>query len=130
MQYQRSPDSPPDFDQRLKQEQLVCDQYKKLDAQMPDSVEPPFKPLEELGFTQVKADTRYVMAPIDIANSDAVRYEHDRVKCAALSAKSRSSDLENTYIAIGPLLLAIAVALRVTKTSGEISNAKKRSRIQ
>jgi hypothetical protein len=36
-----------------------------------------------------------------------------------------SSEWETIYIAMGSLLLALAIAIRLTKTSGEIQNEKK-----
>jgi hypothetical protein len=70
----RSADSPPDFDERAKERQLMCEQYKKLGARMPESVEPPFKSLKELGFVPLTGDPQYVTAQFDVANRDAEEY--------------------------------------------------------
>lgn len=106
--------------------QLICEHYKKLDAEMPPSVEPPFKPLRELGFVPLRGDPQYVTASFDVANRDAAEYEHNRKQYDEITAKTESSRWENAYLAMGPLLLAVAVALRITKTSGEIRNAKRK----
>ena len=124
--FHRSADSPPDFGERVKEQQLLCERYKKLDAEMPESVEPPFKPLKELGFVPLTGNPQYVTASFDVANRDAAEYEHNREQYAEIAEKTKSSKWENAYLAMGPLLLAVAVALRITKTSGEIRNAKRK----
>jgi len=122
----RSADSPTDFDDRAKERQLICEQYKKLDAQMPESVEPPFKSLKELGFVPLTGNPQYVTASFDLANRDVEEYELNRKMYDEISERTKSSKWENAYLAMGPLLLAVAVALRITKTSGEIRNAKRK----
>jgi hypothetical protein len=121
----RSADSPPDFEERVKEQKTMCEQYKKLDAQMPKTVEPPFKPIKELGFVPLAGNPEYVAAPFEVVNRDAEEYERNREMYEEITEKTKSSKWENAYLAMGPLLLAIAVALRITKTTGEIRNAKR-----
>ena len=121
----RSGDSFPDFDERVKEQQSICEQYKKFDAQMPESVGPPFKPLKDLGFVPFTGNPQYVAASFDIANRDAEEYERNRETYDEIAEKTKSSKWENAYLAMGPLLLAVAVALRITRTSGEIRTAKR-----
>jgi hypothetical protein len=123
----RAADSPPDFEERQKEQRAMCDQYKKLDAQMPHSVEPPFKPLEELGFVPLTGNPEYVTALFEVTNRDAEEYERNRETYDEITEKTRSSKWENAHLAMGPLLLAVAMALRITKTTGEIRNARRKS---
>jgi hypothetical protein len=122
----RSAESPPDFEERVKEQQAMCEQYKKLDAQMPKSIEPPFKPVKELGFVPLTGNPEYVSAPFEVVNRDAEEYERNREMYDEITEKTKSSKWENAYLAMGPLLLAVAVALRITKTTGEIQNARRR----
>jgi hypothetical protein len=124
MPRQRGPESPANFDEIYRAQQDTCQQYKKLDAEMPDSIKEPYPPLEELNFHPITGDKRLVKTEMEIANSSAADYEHDLAEYTKLTEKKKSSDAENSFIAMGPLLLAFAIAVRVTKTFGEIKNAK------
>jgi hypothetical protein len=123
----RSADSPRDFDERVKEEQAMCAQYKKLNAQMPNSVEPPFQPLKQLGFVPLAGNPEYVAAPFEVVNRDAEEYERNRETYDEITQRTKSSKWENAYLAMGPLLVALAVALRITKTTGEIQIARRQS---
>jgi hypothetical protein len=124
MPLRRGPESPANFDEIYRAQQDICQQYKKLDAEMPDSIKEPFPPLEKLNFHPINGDERYVKTEIEMANRSAATYGQDVAEYTQLTQKKKSSDAEDFFIAMGPLLLAFAVAVRITKSSGEIKNAK------
>lgn len=127
---ERSQFSPPDFDGILRSLQQMCQQYKKLDAEMPASVQAPFHPLSELNFHPPIEDPKYlqyVKYDIDRLGQDAASYEKNLALYQQLIKDKNASTWEDAYTATGPLLLAFAVAVRIMKTSGEIMNAKRRA---
>jgi len=124
----RGENSPKNFDEIDESRRVICEQYKKLDAQMPDSVEPPFRPLADLGFVPITGDETYWKNETEAVRSEAFTYEKDLAKYSELVVRKHSSQWEDAYIAMGPLLLAFAVAIRITKASGEIRNAKLQGR--
>lgn len=103
----------------------MCAQYEKLDSEMPISVKLPFPPLSELGFKPITGDERHTKYEIERLDDDAARYSQSVASYKELTEKKDLTEWETTYIAIGPLFLAIAIAIRLTKTSGEIRNEKK-----
>jgi hypothetical protein len=120
----KTSESPANFDEMYRAQQDACQQYIKLDAEMPDSIKEPFPPLDKLNFHPITGDKQFVKTEMEIANKSAAVYEQDLAEYTKVTEKKNSSDAEDFYIAMGPLLLALAIAVRVTKTSGEIKNAK------
>ncbi|HEY6385839.1 MAG TPA: hypothetical protein VIX91_09180 [Candidatus Acidoferrum sp.] len=95
---------------------------------MPGSVKPQFPSLDELNFHPVAAEPKYLSYSkneIDRFNDEAAVDEKNVATYQKLD-KEKTSDLEEIDTVIGPLLLAIAAAVAVTKTSGDIRNAKRK----
>jgi hypothetical protein len=122
MKHERSSFSPNNYDEIVKAQQFVCAQYEKLDSEMPVSVKPPFRPLAELGYHPITGDERYVKYEIERLTTDAAVYDQNVAFYKDLVDRADSTGWESTNMAIGPLLLAIAIAIRITKTTGEIVN--------
>jgi hypothetical protein len=120
--HERGPFSPKDYGDIVKAQQLVCAQYEKLDSEMPISVKAPFRPLADLGFHPITGDEKYTKYEIERPRGDAARYEQDVATYNEMVEKAGSSGWETMNMAIGPLFLALAIAIRLTKTSGEIKN--------
>jgi len=122
--------SPPDFDEIYRSLLQMCEQYKKLDADMPASVQPPFRRLSELYFHPLIPDPKYPQYSkydIDRLGQDAASYENNLALYQQLVKDKDASSWEDAYTSTGPLLLAFAVAVRVMKTTGEIMNARRRA---
>jgi hypothetical protein len=127
MKRERSSFSPNNYDEIVKAQQFVCAQYEKLDSEMPVSVKAPFRPLAELGYHPITGDERYVKYEIERLASDATEYDQNVATYKDLVDRADSTDWETANAALGPLLLAFAIAIRITKTTGEIRNDRKKS---
>jgi hypothetical protein len=100
---------------------LTCEWFRKIAARLPDSlgVEPPevlisaVPPIPAVADETAKQDIR-----------DALRilgdYEADQKRFRIAVNAGRESDLEITFKLVGGFLLVFALALRVTKVTGEL----------
>lgn len=59
--------------------------------------------------------------------SMASTYSQQQRRHAAFVEGSKRSENELVYVVLSPLLIAFALALRITKVSGEIANARRKA---
>jgi IPT/TIG domain len=125
--------SPPDYDDIRKAQQHLCEQFRKLDSEVPKSPGlggTKFAALDQLKFQPLSEDElslKYESRDIERLKADAARYEKDRQIYNAKLEEERDqegSPLILMDLGIGPLLVGIAIAIRLTKTAGEIRNKK------
>jgi hypothetical protein len=125
--------SPPDYDDIRKAQQHLCEQFGKLDSEVPKSPAlggTKFAALDQLKFQPLSEDEqslKYERREIDLLKADAARYEKDRLIYNAKLEEERNqeeSPLISMDLGIGPLLVGFAIAIRLTKTAGEIRNKK------
>jgi len=123
--------SPPDYDDIRKAQQHLCEQFRKLDSEVPKSPAlggTKFAALGELKFQPLSEDElslKHERGEIDLLKADAARYEKDRQIYNATLEEERNqedSPLILMDLGIGPLLVGLAIAIRLTKTAGEIRN--------
>ena len=125
--------SPPDYDDIRKAQQHLCEQFRKLDSEVPKSPAlggTKFTALDQLKFQPLSEDElslKYERREIELLKADAARYEKDRQIYNAKLEEERNqedSPLILMDLGIGPLLVGLAIAIRLTKTAGEIRNKK------
>ena len=123
--------SPPDYDDIRKAQQHLCEQFRKLDSEVPKSPAvggTKFAALHQLKFQPLSEDElslKYERSEIERFKADAARYEENRQIYNATLEEERNqedSPLILMDLGIGPLLVGLAIAIRLTKTAGEIRN--------
>ncbi len=107
-----------DFDAMQREYDAVCEFAKQLSTRLPAEPPPDLEALR-LGDRPKTTDVilRYVFAGLD---RESGSYLHARRALDQTVAASQRTVGEKTLGVLGPLLLAIALALRITKVSGEI----------
>lgn len=129
--------SPPDYDDIRKAQQHLCEQFRKLDSDVPKSLAlagTKFPALDQLKFQPLSEDElclKYEKREIERLKADAARYEKDRQIYNAKLEEERNqedSPLILMDLGIGPLLVGLAIAIRLTKTAGEIRNKNEEMR--
>lgn len=127
VQRKRSDFSPPSYDEIVREQQMQCSYFKLLASAIPRDVKDPFPSLYELGFIDyagVESHESWYIAQI---RNSAREYEVQRQLYIRRKKSADISDLEAAIIMLGPLLVAIALALRITKVTGEVRNAKRKA---
>lgn len=121
----RSEFSPLDFDQIVQEQQSLCKQSKEIAATMPAQPPIPFPLLDKIGFASFGQDAKYEVWFVLEVNRLAEEYRHLQRQYAAFSESAQRMPIaEKLFTVMGPLLLAFALALRITKVTGELTNAQ------
>ena len=118
--------SPPDFDEIVREQQTLCRQAKEVAARMPRDLPSDFPTLESMGYQRIGVMAKYEAGFGKMLDDWAQQYQEQRAKYMNLVAASKQSGWELFMGLLGPLLLAFALALRITKVAGEVKNAKAR----
>jgi hypothetical protein len=124
-QFTQTQYSPENLDEMQREYDLACEYYKSLVAALPTTVPEKFDRVEmpsnlkRLSFTDkiLVEDFRR----LDRAFGD---YAQAQKELEELVASQSRSNLEMSAAILGPLLLAFALALRITKVTGEIKLEK------
>jgi hypothetical protein len=122
----RSKDSPPYFDAMTAEERALCKQSREIAAAMPSSLPADGPPLETMGYKTFGQGAKYESQFVATVGQYAKEYSDNQLQYARLASHAKESTGDQIYQFLGPLLLALAVALRMTKVTGEIVNAKRR----
>jgi hypothetical protein len=123
--YTKSPNSPPDFDEMAKENQELCLKSNEIAKQMPKSFENgDYPPLADTGFKRFGQNVKYETQFIANINRIADEYAADQAAFAQYKETSKPSDAEDVLTVLSPLLIAFALALRITKVTGDIKNAR------
>lgn len=118
VEFVRSEFSPSNFDEVQTQFRKVCDYGKRLYASLP--TQPPEAPLGLKLPARPAVTDRGLLGyyeMFDNAWKDYIQAEHWVKK---LDAATTRTDTEETFVLLSPILLAVALALRITKVTGEI----------
>jgi|ERR1044071_847098 hypothetical protein len=121
---QRSPASPPDFDQILQEQESLCKRAKEIAAKMPLKITDNFPPLEQTGYEPLGYEAKYEIYYVREVSSAAEQYRQQQKRYVDFVAAGTPSGGEEIMTALGPLLLAFALALRVTKVTADIRSAR------
>jgi hypothetical protein len=114
-------------------QQHLCEQFRKLDSEVPKSPAlggKKFAALDQLKFQPLSEDKlslKHERRDIELLKADAAQYEKERQLYDAKleeERKQEDSPLILMDLGIGPLLVGLAIAIRLTKTAGEIRNKK------
>jgi hypothetical protein len=124
MPRQRSALSPANFDEIVAEQQALCKRAKEIAAKMPTAFDRDFPPLEATGFEPVGIDSNFESGFVHGVSRAAELYRLQQLRYAELVKSSEQSTGELVLSVLGPLLISFALALRVTKVSGEIKNAR------
>lgn len=125
--------SPPYYDDIRNAQQRLCEQFGKLDSEVPKSPAlggTKFAALDQLKFQPLSEDElslKYERGEIERLKADAAQYEKDRQIYNAKLEEERNQEVSPLILmdlGIGPLLVGLAIAIRLTKTAGEIRNKK------
>lgn len=123
----RSEFSPPYYDEIVREQQRQCSYFRVLADAIPDEVAAPFPTLDVLGFTDYAGSTDHESWYIAQTRKSAKEYEAQRELYVQRKRSAEVSDFEASITLLGPVLLCFALALRITKVSGEVRNAKRKS---
>ena len=118
--------SPAEFDDIVREQQDLCKKAKDLSAKLPRVLPADYPTLESLGYERIGDSAKYEPDFGKMLEGYAAMYRLQQKRYADLMAATKKSDWEFLANLIGPLLIAFALALRITKVSGEIKNAKRK----
>ena len=117
-QFVRSEHSPQDFDAIQREYDSVCQFAKQLQSRVPS--DPPAD-LQGLALTERPRVTDDVLRNIlDGLDRESESYIRARRAFNQTLAATQRNSLDVTLVFLWPLLLAVALALRITKVTGEI----------
>jgi hypothetical protein len=133
-QFQRGEYSPrePEFTRIQNQYSDACNWLRKYSSSLPRSIPPD----EEIGGLLTRWQHRPVFSDpslnqdLQLGDFLAKNLERTRTDYANLQARRKPSDLEEAMHILAPFLLACALALRITKVTGELrlENASSRAK--
>jgi hypothetical protein len=120
-QFVRTQYSPDNLEDAQKEFDLACGFYRSLLASIPDNVSEKFQPVE-LPTNLKKPNVKEKMLLEDFDRLDKIfgEYNQSRRELEELIASQNRSGFEMSVAILGPLLLAFALALRMTKVTGEL----------
>lgn len=120
----RSAYSPPNFDEIVAEQQALCKRSAEIAARMPESFANHYPPLEETGYEPLGIMGKYEPDFVRAVARIAEEYRQQQRRYTDLVDATKTSTLESFVIILGPLLISFALALRITKVTGEIRNAR------
>jgi hypothetical protein len=120
----RAESSPADFDQIVEEQRALCAWSRDMVASMPGTLPLPYPPLEQTGFVSFGRPVRYDKEFAKAIDTSAHAYRQQQARYARLLEDARRSESEWVWNVLGPLLIALALALRITKVTGEVRNAR------
>lgn len=123
----RTETSPPDNEEIEKARASLCARFRKWDANLPEKVSAPYPSLKEYSDALAATDHKYVGFYIEDLTQFIRNYEDHSKKANGFASSSKTSFLDDLLVVISPLLLMFALALRFTKVSGELANAKRKA---
>jgi hypothetical protein len=124
--FQRAPGSPDNLDTVIAEYDTLCRSYRMLFDKLPTELPKATPSLEELGFVLPHGDDIIVGPYINMLRSSAQSYENIRRDVVRWRGQSKQGGAEDAFLVLGPLAIAFALALRITKVTGELANARRR----
>jgi|SRR5450631_4248888 len=120
----RSPSSPPNFDEMVRGQKELCQDARSVLRGMAVTAAPDYPPLEKLGFVPLTTSDDVLRSTVAEINRLTAEYAQQRSELLDHKRTSEPSDSDDVQTVLSPLMFAIAVALRLAKVSGELSNSK------
>jgi hypothetical protein len=121
--FTRSDFSPENFDEIQIETDLVCEWFKKVAGIIPKTGDDlPEVKFEDLPFINVKEPI--LVSSIDRLKKMIYEYNIFREKYYELVKKSSKNSFEVILSFLSPMLICIAIAIRITKVSGELAIEK------
>jgi len=122
---ERGPGSPDDFDAIVADQRRLCSQSIELAKVLPKALPPSVPTLESMGYKPL-GPANHGQGFVEQVNLQAESYRHLQARHAEMTMALQEDGWKLVYKIIGPLFLALALALRITKVTGEIANARKK----
>ena len=116
--------SPPNFDAIVRERIALCKQARDVARRLPKALPDDYPSLESMGYVRIGEHAKYDQEFGRVIETWAGMYRDQRSRYMTLVAASKPTSTELTVNLFGPVVLAFALALRITKVSGEIKNAK------
>jgi hypothetical protein len=117
----RSADSPENFDAMQKEYDAACQWMKQAFSLLPNGDAPPFM---SVSFTEtnfpVWIDDPVILRTVNDIKRSFDQYDGTRRNYEQIRSKLGRTGGEELNLALGPLLVCFAIALRITKVTGEI----------
>lgn len=127
IKFVRNEQSPDDFDEIQAEYDEFCEWNKRLLADLPTRL-PDDDELPDLKYPDYKPEknpkNKVLIEYISNIKKYFEYYQTDRNEYITLKKASFKSDFEKTLFYLSPILLCIALALRITKVTGEIKLEK------
>jgi hypothetical protein len=123
--FQASKSSDKYIDEVVSEHNRLCEDYKALLAKLPQALPDDAPSLDEMGFVMPQGQDRLVGAQLRHLKWLATRYEEIRSAYSRWKSNMEIGAFEAALVVLGPLLIAFALALRITKITGDIVNANK-----
>jgi hypothetical protein len=123
--FHKTSDSPPDFDEIVREQQDLCKRGREMSAKMPVTITDNFPPLEKTGYQPFGVEIKYEKSYAQSVARAAEQYREQQKRYEQFVSAGNLSLFEKGLTVLGPLLLAFALALRITKVTGDIRNAKR-----
>jgi len=112
------------FDERNQEQEALCKRGKEIASKMPKYITEPFPPLEQTGYESLGIEAKYETGYVKGVEYAAEQYRQQQRSYVESLSAGKLSSAEETIIVLGPLFLAFALALRITKVTGDIRNAR------
>ncbi len=124
-QFVRTQYSPENLDEAQREYDVACEYFKSLVTVLPATVSEEFDRVEIPSSLKRPSVTDRILIE-DFKRLDQAFGDYDQAQqvLEELVASQSRSNLEMTVAILGPLLLAFALALRITKVTGEIKLEK------
>jgi gamma-glutamyl AIG2-like cyclotransferase len=124
---QRTPASPPNFDEIVQEQQTLCRRAQEIMANMPTNITDNFPPLEKTGYEPFGINAKYEKSYVRSVAEAAEQYREQQKRYEQFVSAGNLSLPEETLTVFGPFLLAFALALRITKVTGDIRNSERKT---
>lgn len=124
--YIKGPDSPPDFDEIVEEQRALCAKSNEIANRMPKDFKEGYPPLADTGFERFGQSVKHEKGFIANINMYADEYDSKQKVYAKYEEGSKPSVGEDVLTVLSPLLIAFALALRITKVTGDIKNARQK----
>lgn len=124
--FQRPSQSDKYIDEVVAVHDRLCEDYKVLYARLPETLPSDAPSLKQLGFVMPQGEGRIVGAQLRHLEWLSTRYEEIRSAHVRWRSSIEIGEFEATLTVLGPLLIAFALALRITKVTGDIVNDRKK----
>ncbi len=120
-QFMRSEWSPKNFDQLVASQARICDWYKRAATKLPDHLDQTFPDVNLPDMGDIRAEEDEIgMKILESTNGRLRDYKSRREQVLTLRQELGRTESELALIALSPLFLIFALALRITKVTGEL----------